>query len=96
MITDMKHQAYISDVIISKNEEKYRIIHDKLAKNIQYDYAVLNASPMSKDYYTSRNLENGLLNGTCVCVPIRIHHNHYPILVIVRAYLFCILATFSE
>lgn len=49
------------------DEEKYRIIHDKLAKNIQYDYAVLNASPMSKDYYTSRNLENGLLNGTCVC-----------------------------
>lgn len=47
--------------------EKYKIIHDKLAQNIQYDYSALQEKPGSRDYYTSRNLENGLLYGTCVC-----------------------------
>jgi len=49
------------------DEEKYRIIHDRLAKNIQYDYSALQATQNDSDYYTSRNLQNGLLNHTCVC-----------------------------
>lgn len=47
--------------------EKYKIIHDKLSKTIQYDYSALQATSHDSDYYTSRNLENGLLNHTCVC-----------------------------
>lgn len=49
------------------DSEKYRIIHDKLSQNIQYDYSALEATSNDSDYYSSRNLENGLLNHTCVC-----------------------------
>ena len=48
-------------------QQKYLEIRKKLTENIKYDYATLRATPNDKDYYSSRNLENGLLNHTCVC-----------------------------
>ena len=46
--------------------EKYLKVREKLL-NIRYNYSALHSSSKESDYYTSRNLEDGLLNGTCVC-----------------------------
>jgi len=48
-------------------QQKYIEIRKRLTENIKYDYAALQTTPRDKDYYSSRNLENGLLNHTCVC-----------------------------
>ena len=55
---------------IDKNateQEKYLQIREKITSSIKYDYAALNTTANDRDYYASRNLENGLLRGTCVC-----------------------------
>lgn len=48
-------------------EQKYIELRKKITQNIKYDYAVLHATQDQQDYYSSRNLENGLLHHTCVC-----------------------------
>ena len=47
--------------------EKYLEVRNRITKKIQYDYGALELGPESADYFNSRNLENGLLNNSCVC-----------------------------
>ena len=47
--------------------QKYVEIRKRLTENIKYDYSATQTKPGDRDFYASRNLENGLLNHTCVC-----------------------------
>lgn len=47
--------------------KKFAIIYDRIGRHISYDSPVLGFSQSDDNYRKSRNLENGLLKGKCVC-----------------------------
>lgn len=47
--------------------KKFAIIYDRIGRYISYDNSVLGISETDDNYRKSRNLENGLLKGKCVC-----------------------------
>lgn len=49
------------------NLKKFAIIYDRIGRYISYDNSVLGISKENDNYRKSRNLENGLLQGKCVC-----------------------------
>lgn len=65
-ITEEASKKENGKFLLSK-QERYLQVRESIINSIKYDYAALSTTPRDKDYYASRNLENGLLEGTCVC-----------------------------
>ena len=49
------------------NLKKFAIIYDRIGRYISYDSSASGISESDDNYRKSRNLENGLLKGKCVC-----------------------------
>lgn len=47
--------------------KKFAIIYDRIGRYISYDRSILGIPETDDNYRKSRNLENGLLKGNCVC-----------------------------
>ena len=65
-----KISGYVDDIKNNPNlteEQKFMEVRKRITHSINYDFAALSAREGETDYYTSRNLENGLLKGNCVC-----------------------------
>ena len=60
-VDDIKNDPSLTE------EQKFLKVRQRITSSIRYNYGALRARQGDREFYSSRNLEDGLLNHTCVC-----------------------------